>query len=123
MALNESETLELVRLLGKLEWPVGKKVFHALMRCVVSVPLELVVFGEGGHVLLIDRKDEEFNGWHMPGTVMRDSDSVSSALERLLQNELGGQEVLGDQEYGDRRAVHGLQDLWQPVVSARDPPV
>lgn len=87
--LDQHEAEQLVKLLAKMEWPLPQEVFHALMAKVVSVPIELAVFNEDYQVLMIWRDDWEFKGWHMPGTVLRDTEDVAGALKRLIKGEVG----------------------------------
>ena len=93
MALTEQETVELVLLLGKLEWPLDRCVFHALIGKIVSVPQELTVLDDQNRILTFYRKDEEYEGQHQPGTILRDNETVSEALDRLLRSELRGVEI------------------------------
>ncbi|MDB5190410.1 MAG: hypothetical protein JWN49_736 [Parcubacteria group bacterium] len=88
--LTDKETETLTALLKKVEWPLAPSVFHALMEKTVSVPVELAVFDQKGRILLIHRDDHEFTGWHLPGTVLRDTDDVGIALKRLITHELAG---------------------------------
>lgn len=87
--LNPEETKQLVALLKKTEWPLAPEVFHSFMGKIVSIPIELGVFNEDGEILLIYRDDWEFRGWHLPGTVLRDNESVSDAIARLIRSEVG----------------------------------
>jgi ADP-ribose pyrophosphatase YjhB (NUDIX family) len=57
------------------------------MRKTLTVPVELYV-ANGEQVLLIYRDDHEYRGWHMPGTVIRDNESVDGAITRLLDSEV-----------------------------------
>lgn len=100
MALTQSEVEQLAGLLGKIEWPMPKEVFYALLRCTVSVPIELAVIDDKGYVLMFYRKDEEYDGYHMPGTVLRDNEDVSNALRRLLASELVGANISAPQNIG-----------------------
>lgn len=107
MELTSLEKEELVRLLHKLEWPLDREVFYALMPRIVSVPMELVVLDSRDRVLLIYRKDQEFDGYHMPGTVLRNNESVPVALERLIKTELPDVKVSAPQNFGWLEITHG----------------
>lgn len=100
MALTERQTVLLVELLGKLEWPLDPQVFGALMPKVVSVPIELCVLDDKGRVLTFYRKDSGYDGHHMPGTVLRNNETVPQALKRLVQSELVGGEVTDPKNIG-----------------------
>ncbi|MDP3996374.1 MAG: NUDIX domain-containing protein [bacterium] len=87
--LTKGEEAELAKLIEKMEWPLPHDVFHALVKKIITVPVELAVFDKGmGRILLHYREDEEFKGWHMPGTVVRDNEDVKGAIQRLLTDEL-----------------------------------
>ena len=90
--LEETEVAQLTRLLSKLDDGfIPQPVFHALMRKIVSVPIELCVFDATGRILMFRREadDPEFAPqWHMPGTVIRSGESVDEAVARLLRNEV-----------------------------------
>ncbi len=88
MGLTSEENRELTRLISKIEWPLDSHVFQAIANKVVTVPIELGVFNEKDEVLMFYREDEEYQGNHMPGTVLRDTDSVEEALQRLLKSEV-----------------------------------
>lgn len=100
MALTEKETKTLVELLEKLEWPVPKEVFHTLTRKTVTVPIELCVLDDQNCLLTFYRKDEEYDVHHTPGTVLRDNESVSEALERLIASELTDYKITEAQNIG-----------------------
>ncbi len=86
--LTNTEQLQLANLLKRVQWPLHPEVFDALMNTVVSVPIELAVFNDNGHILMMYRKDHAYEGWHIPGTVLRHTEDVSHAIERLLTHEV-----------------------------------
>lgn len=88
MALAPEEIPLLVNLLGKMEWPVPHEVFRALCKYTTTNPIELVIWNGKNEIFLVYRKDEDYDGYHMPGTVLRDNESVPQAIERLLKNEV-----------------------------------
>lgn len=89
MALTPKESEVLAGFLERLEWPLDSKVFRALCGITVTTPIELAVFNTKNEILLIYRKDEEYEGNHMPGTVLRDPETVQKAIKRLLNTEVG----------------------------------
>jgi ADP-ribose pyrophosphatase YjhB (NUDIX family) len=91
LTIEEAETL--VKLLGKMEWPLPPKVFSAIIGKIVSIPIELVVLDSANRVLMTYREDREYKGWHLPGTVLREPETVLGALERLKTGELRGTEI------------------------------
>ncbi len=86
--LSNNEEKQLVYLLNKLEFPVSEELFQSIMSSFVSVPVELAVFNEKGHILLIYREDKEYSGFHIPGTVLRNNEKVTDALDRLMASEV-----------------------------------
>ncbi len=98
MALSAAEENQLARLLDRVQWPLPKPVFEALMRKSISVPIELGVFAHSDdsilHVLMVQRPADDIEfpplAWHMPGTVIRDTDTIESAMARLMEGEVGG---------------------------------
>jgi hypothetical protein len=91
MSLSEKETKVLVSLLRKLEWPIDPRVFLVLANKVITASIELAILDKTDRVLMHYRKDVEFNGYHMPGTVIRDNDeNVPAAVRRLIATELRG---------------------------------
>ena len=60
------------------------------MSSFVSVPIELAIFNKNDQILLTYREDEEYQGFHMPGTVLQNNETVPNALERLFNTEIKG---------------------------------
>ena len=86
--LSDEEQTQLALLLSRMESPLRPDVFYALVHSTVSVALELVVFDAEGKILLEYRKDTEYDGFALPGTVLRNNEDVSSAMKRLLETEV-----------------------------------
>ena len=123
MALTEPETLELVHLLEKIEWPVNKQIFHALMTKIISVPMELAVIDDKNRIFTSYRQDTEYDGHHLPGTVLRDNETVPGAICRLLKSELadakiesikniGWIEICRGNDFGKNPTRHEVSLLW-----------
>lgn len=100
VTLTKKSTGMLINLLGKLKWPLEKDVFHALMPRITSIPIELCVLDRENRVLTFYRKDDEYDGHHMPGTVLRDNENVSQTVKRLIQSELVGGDVTAPKNIG-----------------------
>lgn len=100
MTLTKNEEIILMGLLEKLSSPISPDVFRVLMRKTVSVPIELAVFNSNNQILMIFRKDEEYNGHHLPGTVLRNDENVNDALKRLIAKELAGANILNINSVG-----------------------
>lgn len=92
MALTKSEEQELCQLLQKMTWPVSHEVFNTLCGTIITNPIELAVLRQTENetdVLMIERHDKFFDGWHIPGTVVCPGDTEESALKRLIEKEVG----------------------------------
>ena len=105
MALSDMEIVQLVTLLKKMEWPIDSRVFRVLCNKTVSVPIELAVLNSRDEILMFYRKDEEYDGYHIPGTVIQDTDSVQAALQRLLQNEV----ISGDEHISSPKYINWME--------------
>lgn len=114
MALNEQEAQCLVDMSKKIEWPLLKEVFHALVSVVVTVPLELCVLDSQMRALMFYRKDSEYNGYHLPGTVLRNDDTILKALSRLIQNELAGYKITQPENIGWIEVLMGDREGQDP---------
>lgn len=89
MSLNEIEKKELVILLEKIEnTEIRGEIWHQLVKKFITVPVELCILDDQNRVLLVYRKDREFDGYHMPGSVVNDWETVDEALARLVQSEI-----------------------------------
>ena len=91
--LTDQEKEMLAGLLRRLKPPYGPKVFPAWVENFVTTPVEMAVFNSDRQILLVYREDPEYKGWHSPGTILRDEEDVPTALERLINGELGGAKV------------------------------
>ena len=88
--LNEPEKKILKRLLQKMEWPLDRDVFYALVKSVATVGIECAVLDSVDRLLMIYRRDREYVGWHIPGTILRNAESISDAIRRIMTKELNG---------------------------------
>lgn len=91
--LTELEEKSLVDLLRRVQWPVKSDIFKAIANKLVTTPIELAVLDSDNRVLMFYRKDDEYDGCHLPGTVLRDNENVLTAIKRLLQSEVVGGKV------------------------------
>lgn len=91
--LAPEEEDQLADLLTRVEWPLSPHVFAAAVNKFVSVPIELLVLDDDNRILMFYRKDEEYEGYHIPGTVLRDNEDVPAAIQRLLKSEVVGGKV------------------------------
>lgn len=86
--LTEEEEAQLFILLQKTTWPLSPRIFRALVNITISVPIELAVLNERNEILMFYRKDGEYDGNHIPGTVLRNNESIPDALARLRTSEV-----------------------------------
>ncbi len=92
--MTEAEIAQLETLLQKLrtddllppKTPYGVwKALHG----IVPVPcVEVIVTTTGKNFLLTYRKDEHWDGWHIPGGYMHHKESVADACTRIGRKEL-----------------------------------
>ena len=94
--LTEEESGQLAALLAKMEWPVPREVFFALVAKTISVGVDLALIrtlGPVPQVLLVRRPldDPLFSGlWHIPGgTVMPGQTGLDTIRLRALKADAG----------------------------------
>ena len=92
--LTDKESLQLVKLLGKMERPYPPNVFYALCRNTITCPVDIAALTQSGKVLLFRRPSTDpffANLWALPGSVQVFPDSIQDVLDRLLlKGELAG---------------------------------
>ena len=91
-SLTKDEQIELTaHLIEEIEEPDGRidsRIFRAILPKFPSIPIELMVLDEDDKVLMIYRKDIEYDGFHIPGTVLRNNETVPQAVDRLFKSEV-----------------------------------
>ena len=88
-SLTDEEKKELAHLLEKAEnIEIRGEIWHQLVKKFITVPIELCILNEDNKVFLVYRKDREFDGYHMPGTVINDWETVEEACKRLIKKEV-----------------------------------
>lgn len=89
MSLNKNELETLTDLLDRIEnTQIRGPVWHALVKKFPTVAIELIVLDADNKVFLAYRKDQEFCGWHHPGSVWNDWETIDERLQRLVQREI-----------------------------------
>lgn len=94
MQLNQTELLpeELTVLADLLRrarnTQIKGEVWHALVTKFPTVPIELIVLDDQSRVLLVYRDDAEFKGWHHPGAVWNDWETIPERRQRLVESEI-----------------------------------
>lgn len=88
-SLDEEEKKQLAHLLEKVDnVQIRGEIWHQLVKKIITVPIELCITDENNNVFLVYRKDREFDGYHMPGTVINDWETVEEACNRLVKGEV-----------------------------------
>lgn len=87
--LSKKEITTLVRLLGKLRWPVPYPVFLAICKSIPIIAIDVAIMPNPKHILLTYRNDDFYKGWHIPGSILRYHDSIEKAQKRVTSGELG----------------------------------
>ena len=87
--LTDKEIKDLVRLLKKVRLPAPYPVFIALGKSVPLIAVDLALMPDKNHILLTYRKDEFYDNWHIPGSILRSYEPVENALKRVARTELG----------------------------------
>ena len=89
MALNNEELSQLLDLLRRVNnTQIRGPVWHALIQVFPTVPLELIVLNDDNEVLLVYREDNEFKGWHHPGSVWNDWETIATRMQKLISGEI-----------------------------------
>jgi ADP-ribose pyrophosphatase YjhB (NUDIX family) len=68
------------------------EAFHAWSEAFYTIAVELVPFRRkesGLEILLINRNDKYFKGYHTPGAILTPGETVSSKMDELVERELG----------------------------------
>lgn len=92
--LSAAECAELARLLRRVGQSgcgvprLPKEVFVALKGVCAQVAVEVLVLRDG-EVLLTERHDQHWSGWHIPGGFVGCEESLESACDRIARTELG----------------------------------
>ncbi len=89
MSLEKDELKILTDLLSRIDnKQITGEVWHALVKKFPTVSLELIILDKEDRVFLVYRNDQEFCGWHYPGSVWNDWETVDERLERLIDREI-----------------------------------
>ena len=87
--LREEEKELLAKLLERAEsTDIKGDTWHEMVKKFITVPVELCVLDTENKVFLVYRKDREFDGYHLPGTVVTDWETVHDARLRIVTSEI-----------------------------------
>src|SRR5688500_9456234 len=93
--MTPEETKQLVTLLDKLRTDdllppnMPYDVWKAIHRIVPIPTIEAIVTRDGKDFVLTYRKDNDWDGWHIPGSYMHYRESIEDGCKRIGQVELG----------------------------------
>ncbi len=87
--LSEQEIATLVSLLAKVKLPAPYEAFKAISKSVPLVAVDIAYMPDEDHILLTYRKDEFYDNWHIPGSMLLTGEHPEKALVRVAKNELG----------------------------------
>ncbi len=88
-SLSVEEKEQLAKLLERAEsTDIKGDIWYEIVKKFITVPVELCVLDQENRVFLVYRKDQEFDGYHMPGTVVNDWETVNEARMRLVKGEV-----------------------------------
>ncbi len=87
--LSEEEKVELSTLLERAKnTDIKGEIWYQMVKKFITVPVELCVLDKDNKVFLVYRKDREFDGYHLPGTIVNDWETVHDARVRLMEGEI-----------------------------------
>ncbi len=87
--LTDTEKVQLATLLERAESSdIKGGIWYEMVKKFITVPIELCILDTESRVFLVYRKDREFDGYHLPGTVVNDWETVHDARLRLIQGEI-----------------------------------
>lgn len=130
--MNDQEINQVANLLAKAQpGYLPPPIFHQITRLVATPIVEVVPLrtheGNKVEVLLLERPSDDPvwpNMLHTPGTVIRATDSLESALRRILEDELGGI-AISDPQFVDNiihhsgRGLEVSQIYWVEVADSK----
>lgn len=93
--MTQKEISLLINLLKKLkrEKLTPPNMPFTLWRTIISIvpipSVEVIITRSGKDFLLTYRKDQDWDGWHIPGGFILPRESIENACQRVAQKELG----------------------------------
>ncbi len=87
MSLNAKELDQLEDLLSRMDnTQMRGRVWKAYVKKCITPAVEACIVDDKGDVFLAHRKDDEFEGYTFPGTVINDWENLAKARIRLMTN-------------------------------------
>lgn len=109
--MTVQDTNQLIELLQKLKKEglqpphTPLEVWHELNSILPSPAVEIIITRTGLDFLLTERRDNNWNGWHIPGGFMLAKESIATACKRVALRELNTpiefQEIIGTYAWPD----------------------
>ena len=87
--LTQKEIDQLVGLLKKVHIPAPLPIFKALCKVLPIAAVDIAYMSDDDHILLTHRKDEWYDHWHIPGSILWYKETPEHALKRVAKKELG----------------------------------
>ncbi|MFA6432640.1 MAG: NUDIX domain-containing protein [Candidatus Paceibacterota bacterium] len=90
--LASQEQNELIKLMGKVTFPLPPEVFSAWCLAFPTIAAELAVMRNNDgvrEIFLTYREDEFFKGWHIPGSIHLPNEKFEDTLDRVITSEMG----------------------------------
>ena len=125
--LTEAERLTLAAVSARITRPkagLPRPVFDFAVSIVPMINVDLLVLDGAGRALLAWREDELSQGWHVPGGIIRGTETIAERIGEVAAGELG-LEVLPSaspaaivQIFGRRGHFISLVHLCRPVGEA-----
>ncbi len=66
-----------------------EEIFLFASKIVPMVNVDLLIKDENGRTLLAWREDELYNGWHLPGGIIRFKEKMETRLKKVSKSEIG----------------------------------
>lgn len=77
----------------KVEFPLSNDMFNAWCVNFTVACVEIALIRDsanGREIFLTYRRDEFYDGWHIPGAVIQAGEKVEDVINRVARDELGG---------------------------------
>lgn len=93
--MTDKEITQLLKLLNQLKEEklvppqMPFEVWKSLKGLVAQPAVEVLITRTGKDFLLVERHDDYWNGWHIPGGFMAAEEKIPDALNRHANKELG----------------------------------
>lgn len=94
-----------------------QEVFFFVSRLTPLVNVDLLIRNENNQVLLTWRRDQFYNGWHIPGGILRFKETFTKRLEAVAQEEFGARIEHGAAALAVNEMFHPHRDVRGHFIS------